>query len=307
MNIAASTDPSLPDAPSLRQWLDQAHEQHARQPQAVAEGLLARAAALPDDDEGTEAIQLAEHVWLGHLGHQGPAAVNGLQQFLQRLPAAAAALQPARERAAWVLATLQGDAQAMAILPPPALRWRALQNLVLALVAQGRVDEAAQRLAAPAREAMAHVEPAARKAYAASCNNVASDLREGLERPASGPRDARVALMLEAAALARQAWAAAGTWLHVERAEYQLALCHAAAGDGAAALRHGRACLSICEAEGADAAERFFAHEALVHAQRAACDLAAAAQHRAGMLALLPEVEADLQAWCRETLAALPE
>ena len=59
------------------------------------------------------------------------------------------------------------------------------------------------------------------------------------------PRDAeRDALMLQAAATARRAWASAGNWMHLERAEVRLALCHAAAGNSAAAVIHAGLCVA---------------------------------------------------------------
>jgi hypothetical protein len=142
---------------------------------------------------------------------------------------------------------------------------------------------------------------AARRACAASANNVALDMRLGPRGDAG-----RDALMLVAAELARRAWAAVGTWMQVERAEYQLALCHAALGRGDAALQQAARCLAVCDAEGADAVERFFAHEALAHAHRARGDADAAAQQFDAMRALLPAIADDgTREWCAHTLDAL--
>lgn len=294
------TPDSTEEATSLRTWLDAAHERHPQAPQDVADGLLRRAAQLPADEEGAEAVRLAEHVMLAHL-----ADVAALQAFLAALPAAEA-LQPARDRAAWALSAL-GQAPAPRDAVPQASQWRAWQNVLLLRVAQGHGAEAAARLRAEAPRALVHAEAEARQAFAACANNLAQELRLALDHEQPAPRAERVALMLEAAALARQAWAVAGTWLHVERAEYQLALCHAVAGQGEAAVRHAQACLAICEAEGADATERFFAHEAAVHAQVAAANAAAAAHHRERMQTLLGDIaDEGLQAWCRQTLEALP-
>jgi hypothetical protein len=280
----------------LRRFLDEAHEMHPRQPRAVADELLARATALPTDETGAEAIRLAEHVMLAHLGDGG-----ALQRFLQALPAPSAdtAWSEAEARAQWALAALSGEAAAPRL--PDAARWRALQDVVLALANSGRVAEASARLSCDATAAMSHADAQARRAYAACTNNVAQELREG-------PRGdtARDALMLEAAALARRAWMAAGTWLHVERADYQLARCHAALGRGAEALAFAQACLDACVLNGATADERFFAHEALWHAQRAIGDGARATDERQRMNALLDEIsDAEMRAWCATTLAAL--
>nr|MDH4391380.1 hypothetical protein [Aquabacterium sp.] len=92
--------------------------------------------------------------------------------------------------------------------------------------------------------------------------------------------------------------------------EYRLALCHAVAGHGAAALQHAQLCLAGCAAAGsaADAVEHFFAHEALARAHHVAGDGPAAAAARATMAALLSQIDSadGLRAWCAEVLGATP-
>ena len=287
-------------ADTLRSWLDQAQSQHADQPSVITAGLRTRAAQLPADADGAEAIRLAEHVWLAHA-----ADAAGLQAFLDALPAAlgqAASTAPSVERARLALAWLAGQ-------PVPALadtlRWRLLQNVVLAMAAQGRSAQALGLLQTDEAAALAQGHSEAGKAFAATANNVASHLQDG-------PRgDAALdTLMLQAAALARRAWASAGGWMQVERADYRLALCHAAAGQGAEAVEHARRCLAGCvaAADQADAVEHFFAHEALLRAHHAAGNAAAADAALQRMQALLPDItEADgLHAWCARVLATLP-
>jgi hypothetical protein len=284
----------------LRTWLDQAQAQHADQPAAVADELTARAARLPADAQGAEAIRLAEHVWLAHAAD--PA---GLQAFVDALPAALcqdASTAPSVQRARLALAWLAGQ-------PTPAhddaLRWRVMQNVVLAMAWQGRSAEALALLQAEEAAALAQGRSDAGKAFAATANNVATHLQDSAHADA-----ARSRLMLQAAALSRRAWASAGGWMQVERADYRLALCHAAVGQGAEAVEHAGRCLAACVAAGdeADAMEHFFAHEALVRGHRAAGDAAAAAAAVQRMHALLPDItEADgLPAWCADVLSTLP-
>ena len=285
---------------TLRSWLDQAQSQHADQALATTAGLRTRAARLPTDANGAEAIRLAEHVWLAHA-----ADAAGLLAFLDALPAAlaqAASTAPSLERARLALALLAGQ-------PVPALadtlRWRALQNVVLAMAAQGRSAQALGLLQTDEAAALAQGNSEAGKAFAATANNVAGHLQDSPRGDA-----ARDTLMLQAAALARRAWASAGGWMQVERADYRLALCHAAAGQGAEAVEHARRCLAGCvaAADQADAMEHFFAHEALVRAHQAAGDAAAAGAALQRMQALLPDIpEADgLHAWCANLLSTLP-
>lgn len=279
------------DATPLGDWLGAAWDRHADAPREVADELQRRAATLPDDGDGAQAVRLAEHLLLAHLD-DAPA----LQRLLSALPPGAA-LDAAAARARWALAVLGGEGTPEAL--PDAARWGALQNVVLALLLRGQVGAARECLLAEEAAAAASDDAAARRAYAATANNVAVDLRLGPRGDA-----ARDALMLDAAALARRAWERAGTWMHVERADYQLAMCHAVLGQGEAARAAARACLAACEREGADAAERFFAHECNVHAERAAGDAVAAAAHRERMAALLAQIEdAGLRDWCAETLA----
>ncbi|WP_088280147.1 ATP:cob(I)alamin adenosyltransferase [Ideonella sp. A 288] len=279
------------DPGALRALLDRAPDEHPARPREFAEALLAQAPVLGDDADSAEAIRLAEHVMLAHL-----ADAEALARFISCLPHVARA---SARRAEWALARLAGQPEPDL---PDALRWRALLNAVLAAARCGRHRDAADWLAADEARAAAHSDADARKAYAVTANNTALELRLGPRGDAAAD-----ALMLQAAALSRRAWAAAGTWLHVERAEYQWALCHAQLGQGEAALMHARQCLAMCLAEGADAAERFFAHEALARAWHAAGDVAQVAQQRLQMTELLAQVgDEAMRTWCAQTLEDLP-
>lgn len=294
---------STTHSPTLAEHLDQAEASHAEHPAAAAAALLALAPGLPADADGARAMRLAEHVALAHLGD-----ASALAALLAAVPpglAQADATAPTLQRLQWALAAVTGTPAPA--LPPDAQRWRALQNVVLALAAQQRWAEAQALLAADAQAAQAHGAGEAAQAYAASANNVATELQTS-GPPAGAPRDAaRDALMLQAATIARRAWGHAGTWRHAERAEYRLALCHAAAGQGDAAVRHALLCLAGCEAVGdeADAVEHFFAQEALARARHCAGDAAAAAAARHRMAALLPQIDAadGLRTWCAGVLA----
>ncbi len=276
----------------LRHWLDLAWNDHPDAPARIAAELAQRAATLPDDADGAECVRLAEHVLLAHLADSA-----AMQALLSRLPPGAAALQPGIQRATWALAQL-GDGAPPAATPDDATRWRALHSVLMVLVARGQAAQAQRRLSSEEEAAAAHPDAAARKAFAATANNTAADLT-------AGPRGdaARDALMLAAAAASRRVWQGAGNWMNVERADYRLALCHAALGQGSQAVAHAAACLALCEAEAADASELFFAHECNVLAQRAAGDAASAAAHREKMVALLAQIEdAQMQRYCSETL-----
>jgi len=277
----------------LRTWLDEAWDRHDRDAEALAVELQARAAMLPDDDEGAEVVRLARHTMLGHR-----ADAEGLLRFLAALPAGDK-LAAQRDRADWAMAALQDRPAAQL---PDAVVWGTLADVVLAEILRGNLARARERALAPEAAAAVHPDEAARRAYAATAHNVTLALRTGPRSPAHD------ILMIEMAELERRAWSRAGNWMHVERADYHLALCNAVAGRGAQAVAYAAACREACEANGADSAEHFFAHECSVHAARAAGESAAAAQHRTRMAELLLEVhDTDMKAFCEATLASTPQ
>ena len=175
--------------------------------------------------------------------------------------------------------------------------------------AQGRARLAdmagARRLLnlATARAAEADTDPPVRRAIAALANNLASDIRDTLKAPAD---PAAVALMLEAATRSRAAWAEAGGWLEVERADWLLAMCHASAGLGSEALRHAQATLAACQVHGGDDFEFCFAWQAMAFAALAAQDHSTAQQARAAMAEHAERLsDAGDQQYAREQLALI--
>lgn len=246
----------------LEDFVNKALEIHPDRP-AEAAALLREAAAVLATAEAAQQqawLRAAEHVLLGHLT-DGP----GLAALL---PAGAT-----RARAAIALAAgREPDWQDLA----PAERIRACYNAALArtrcrdFAGLGALLRRAEALAAEG-------EPG--RAWAAMANNVASDLRYYLK---PGDTEAAAA-MLEAARLAREAWQRAGSWLEVERADWQLAMCAAAAGAGAAALQAAEACVQACQHNEADDYECCFAYQSLGLAALAAGDAALAQRAHALM------------------------
>jgi hypothetical protein len=172
-----------------------------------------------------------------------------------------------------------------------------------ALLGQKRIDDAMTAF----REAVELTAYGPTKAdpvaisLAISGNNLASELEEWEERS-----DAASALMLEAAQAGRRFWEIAGTWTHVERAEYRLAMTTLKLGDTDAALRHASACLAICEENEADGSERFFAHEALTKGHAAAGDADGARASRDTAAALVTEIEDEgMRSYCAGELVKL--
>lgn len=182
-------------------------------------------------------------------------------------------------------------------LPEGSTRARVLAVAASALAGQRRIDEALDLFDEALRAAdygPTKDDPAAR-ALAVTGNNLACALEERAGRTPAEDR-----LLELAARTGRRFWEVAGGWTQVERAEYRLAMTFVALGRPQDALTHARACLSVCEANGADAGERFFAHEALARAHHAAGEAASARAARARMTELQVTIDPSLTDYARE-------
>lgn len=246
----------------LEDLVNKALEIHPDRP-AEAAALLREAADTLATAEAAQQqawLRAAEHILLGHLA-DGPG-------LAARLPAGAS-----RAHAAIALAAGQEpDWKELA----PAERIRACYNAALART-RSRDFAGLRELLRRAEALAAQGEPG--RAWAAMANNVAGDLRYYFK---AGDAEAATA-MLEAARLAREAWQRAGGWLELERADWQLAMCAAAAGEGAAALGAAEACVQACQHNEADDYEHCFAYQALGLAALAAGDAALAQRAHALM------------------------
>ena len=78
-----------------------------------------------------------------------------------------------------------------------------------------------------------------------------------------------------------------------------------AAGDAHGALAHAKECAAICERNGAEAFEQFFAQGMLALAHRAGGDSQSFALTKSAALALYATLAADQQRWCESTLELL--
>ncbi|MED5617889.1 hypothetical protein [Ideonella sp. BN130291] len=293
------------DTPTtLKAVIDDALALHPDDAPAAVRRLEDGFALLPAAPEQAELfVRSLEHVLLGHRD-DAAAYATALDRLAPAVAGQAAAeLAVARGRLAITL--LSDPVAAKASSLPAAETVRAHYNAALALTRRSAWPRV-QALVQQAGDLAEHSgEPAAQKALAALTNNIAGDLRYyfgAAHRADAG----RVHTMLDAAQRARAAWERAGGWMEVERADYQLALCHAVAGQGTQAVAHAQACLQRCEANGADAYERFFAQEALARAHCSADQPGEARRTRDRMAQLLAEVQdKDAHAFAADTLAAL--
>jgi hypothetical protein len=173
-----------------------------------------------------------------------------------------------------------------------------------AAISLGRHDtERAVALLQAARRrvaALPYAGAAAHRPLGIACHNMAWTLHDRNARSAED-----TAAMLEFAAGSRLHWSKAGTWLEIERGDYDLARCHLAAGQPDVALSHAAQCLATCTANDAPPYEHFFAHETLARAQHARGDALARARNVAAAEAAFDKLTSDDQAGCRTTLDEL--
>jgi hypothetical protein len=268
-------------ATTIGDFIEQGWNDHDSDLAGVADRLDAGLPLLKREPAKTgEFVGLVEHVVLSHLGD-----ADAMSRWIERL-APLAAEQPdaqaplARSRLA--LRLLRGEAVGADEQPRDVLI-RAHGSAANGACARGDVGRARALLHA-ATALAPDDDMGAVKALAAVSNNLASQLL------ADGRGPEPDALMMEAAELAQRCWHRAGTWMNAERADYLLAVCAAAMGDGQRALRHANACLSLCTAHGADAFELFFAREALGKASLAAGNRGNASDALAHMAELLPAI-----------------
>lgn len=276
--------------------IEQAWERHAEDaPGAAAllEQALSQGVSEASTAQREALLRAAEHVLLAHLD-DGPA----LQRFLQRCDAQASLGATRRAHAAIALA--QGELPLWQDLAP-AEQIRAHGSAALARC-RSRDFDAVRRLKDGARERVRADDPTTGKAWAAMANNIAADLREQ-HRRGDAPH---ALLMLESARLARQAWREVGGWLEAERADWQLAMCAAAAGAGDEAMQAAQACLAACQRQGGDDYEFCFAHQAMALAALAAHQRGLAREQREAMAARAARLgEEGNRAYAQRCLAAL--
>jgi hypothetical protein len=281
-------------------WIDSAWNEHATDPEGVAARLTGVGLGLANDEAAlAQLARLVHHVHGEHLARwqDGRALLSAIAA--RAASGAGVAADIARFDAGLALAAGDG-APREALLPADRVR---VDALTAATLAQHDTPRATTLLRRALAEADALAPPAGdplHRALAVSGNNLACTLEERAQRS-----DEERALMILAAEAARGHWEKAGTWLEVERAEYRLARTWLQAGDAGRALAHAQSCLRIVEAHDAPALERFFAHEALAVAARAASEAATADCAVAAAGADFEALAADDQRWCRATLDTL--
>lgn len=281
-------------------FLQQAWADHAAQPEAVALRLRTDTPAPATADQLAALVRFVVHLCGEHLGAFEDARWR--LAALARHPLADATVQSAlRVGAASLTLAEAGRADRSGFTLEEHIRCEA----AAAAISLGRRNTGrAMTLLRTARERLATMPDAGAAVHrplAVACHNMAWELHDrGDARSA-----ADTAAMLDLAAGSKRHWAQAGTWLEVQRGDYELALCHLSAGLPELALRFATQCQAACIQNDAPPYEHFFAHEALARVQHARGDVAAGTHHVAAAEAAFEKLTVGDQGGCRTALVAL--
>jgi hypothetical protein len=281
-------------------FMQQAWADHAEQSEAVALRLRTSTPAPQTPDQLAALARLVVHLCGEHLG----AFADGRWRLaaLKGHPLADATVHSTlRVGIASLTLAESGTADRTGFTLEEQIRCEA----AAAAISLGRHQtERAMALLRTARARLAAVPDAGavvHRPLGIACHNMAWVLHDrGSARNAD-----ETTTMLELAAGSKMHWAQAGTWVEVERGDYDLARCNLAAGLLDPALHFASLCLAGCTQNDAPPYEMFFAHEALALVQHARGDLADCARSVAAATAAFAKLAAGDDDACRPTLAAL--
>jgi hypothetical protein len=275
-----------------RAWAD-----HATRSDAVARRLRTRTPSPRRSEHLTQLARLVVHLLGEHLGRFDDARWRLCALRAHRLADASvcSALRVGH-------ATLDlGQGRAVSEAGLDASEYLRAQSAAAALCSGRGEHGRALDLIAAARTQLAALPLATaddHRPLAVACNNVAWALQAlGVRRSPE-----QTLAMLRMAALSREHWSQAGTWLQIERADYCLAMTHLAAGLHDDAWRHAAQCLAVCLRHQAPPLEHFYAHEAMAHVHHARREASELAHHAHNMRAAFDAMGTDEQAACRTAL-----
>ena len=241
-------------------FMAQAWDDHAADAKAVAQRLSEQGIALPStESQLIQLMNLTHHLYGEHLQDwaQGEASFLPLRTSRLYVDSGDSGGMARRCVASFSLSA-KPDFSLEALTASDQIR---VQAMAASNLASSHPERAMQLLQAAldqaARSELPTTDPMHR-ALAVSSHNLAAALEEKSELSAEETQ-----LMLMASQASRTQWERAGTWLQVERAEYQLATTFLKAGDLRQAEFHARECGRIVTENGAPALEQFFAAEAL--------------------------------------------
>lgn len=254
--------------------INAAWQSHTQDPQQALADIMAIDFTPLGYDQASGWLKIFGHLTIGHLGDQ--------QQAQQRMSQAAPqnpACEYARGEFLAIVAICRGDGDKIdwAALAEQGRPYKSTANLAIELHARAAgelthqevVSEGAelyQRTIAMADKAEFEPKDPAARALAVTSNNLAGTL-EGFAKLSEDQKQ----LIVLAAEQARRYWAIAGTAVHIERAEYRLAMVQLKLRNFMKAIHHARLCEQICHDHQLDAVEQFYASAALSQIHREKC------------------------------------
>lgn len=283
----------------LQTFIQHAWTDHATNPEGVASQIQDNFNLITTNDQVTEFVRLLTHVFAEHLGQYE----NGLQllskiQDLSFLEADSESGM-AVKRSMAVMTVAQGKHNQLKQFTTSD-QIRVLTTVAAAFCGQGQVTKAKEHFdqALQLSENIFQENDPAIRALAVSGNNLAVTLEEKQFRSAEEDQ-----LMILAALTGRKYWQLAGTWLHVERAEYRLAKTYLVSKHLDHALKHAKLCVQLVEENQADPIEHFFAFEILCLVEKArnnVIEANLALEHAKKYFELIQNE--DDKDWCRASL-----
>jgi hypothetical protein len=283
-------------------FMGQSWDDHADDAGGVAQRLREQGVGLlTNEAQLVQLMNLTHHVHGEHL-HEwaGGAARFDALKASEFYVADGESGQTARRCVASLLLSAQEDFSLAALSVSDQIRVQAMAAANLANInpirgmrlLQAALDQAANSGLPPA--------DAMNRALAVSGHNLAAALEEKAVL-----NDDEIRLMLMASQASRVYWELAGTWLQVERAEYQLATTFLKAGELVQAEIHARECGRIVAENKAPALERFFGFEALARVMRAAQNDAEFELARGHAQRAFEDLDEGDKSWCEASFNKL--
>jgi hypothetical protein len=283
-------------------FMGQAWDDHASDPSGVAQRLSEQGVALlTNESQLVQLMNLTHHLHGEHL-HEwtvGAARFDALK-VTEFFATEGESGQMTRRCVASLSLSAQEDFSLAALSVSDQIRVRAMAAANLADIDPARGARLLQAALDEAENSKLPPADAMNRALAVSGHNLAAALEEKAVL-----NDDETKLMLMASKASRVYWERAGTWLQVERAEYQLAITFLKAGEWAQAEFHARECGRIVAENDAPALERFFAFEALARVMRAARNEAAFELVSEQARAAFDGLDDGDKAWCQALLKKL--
>jgi tetratricopeptide (TPR) repeat protein len=249
---------------TFNEFLKQAWDEHAAQPEQVARRLSDATSLIEKNEQIPSLAQLITHVLGEHLGLWDK-GVQLLEQ-LKLIPAFDSASESGKALTRFIasLELAGGQRQSIEDLSLSD-QIRVLAVAASALSEQMKTEKAQELLREALEKGQLGIEKTdpANRALAVAGNNLACALEQKAERTQS-----EMDLMILAAQVGRKYWEIAGSWLEVERAEYRLSQTYLKANNFAKALEHAQTCLEVAQENNAPALELFFGYEALAQVEK---------------------------------------